>query len=215
MYTIKTLLLDFGNVLGTFRHLTACENIAMYCGDASAEDIYATMFARNEVTKRQTGQMTGLQVFAQVQELFDMNECVTYECFTELWGDIFTPAPESILRTLKQVRSDVCVCIASNTEELHWPYIEHLETVQRFINDPNRRIVKSYEVGYEKPDEDFFLATLDAIGATDPGHVLFIDDIKENVDAFKRMGGQGELFDLTKNHPDRLALVLKNYGVLV
>jgi FMN phosphatase YigB (HAD superfamily) len=140
---------------------------------------------------------------------------VTYELFADLWGDIFTPAPDGILRTLDRLRPDVISAIASNTEELHWPYIERLETVQRFISEPNRHIVKSYEIGYQKPDEHFFHAALHAVGVTDPGQVLFIDDVQKNVDAFRAMGGQGEIFDLTIDDPDFLGYILENYGLLI
>jgi FMN phosphatase YigB (HAD superfamily) len=134
--------------------------------------------------------------------------------FSKVWGDIFTPAPPEIEYILDRLRPDVVAAIASNTEVLHWPFIERLPTVQRFIGVPNRDVVCSFDVGFEKPDVQFFEKALERIGATRPDEVLFIDDVPENVRAFQLMGGKGCVFDLTKNAPRELEDILALHNLL-
>jgi FMN phosphatase YigB (HAD superfamily) len=209
----KAVLFDFGNVLGTFRHMTACEWLAKHCSH-TPETIHHHLFG-TYTSLRQTGITRPNNFFEIVRDLYRLDPSVTYEVFAEHWGDIFTPAPDLIRGALDLLRPELIAAIATNTEELHWAKIADLETVQRFINEPNRYIVKSYEVGYEKPDECFFVAALDMIGVSDPGHVLFIDDVEENVRVFERMGGHGKIFNLTVDDPSLLGYILDDYGLLI
>ena len=53
--------------------------------------------------------------------------------------------------------------------------------------------ILSHEVGYRKPDRNFWLVALDSVGVL-PGRIFVIDDLQRNVDSAKTLGMQGAVF---------------------
>lgn len=57
-----------------------------------------------------------------------------------------------------------------------------------------KAIVRSYEVGYVKPEKEIYEIATQA-ARTDPGKIFFIDDSRVNVNAARECGWQAEWFD--------------------
>ena len=51
----------------------------------------------------------------------------------------------------------------------------------------------SHEIGYRKPEKDFWLIALDSVGVA-PDKVFVIDDLRENIDSAKALGMHGAVF---------------------
>lgn len=106
----------------------------------------------------------------------------TYEEFTRLWVDMFEEiqGTEGALRT---ALDHVPVYILSNTDPVHMEYL-----LARFpwIGSVTGSVL-SYDVGFLKPQPEFYLHALSEFGHR-PERVLFVDDRPENVDAAREIG---------------------------
>ena len=71
----------------------------------------------------------------------------------------------------------------------------------------------SCDLGAAKPDPEYFLRALDAVG-DDPRSVLFVDDRQDNVEAARSVGLPAEQWELDQGH-DALCGLLAGHGVLV
>jgi putative hydrolase of the HAD superfamily len=210
---IKAVLFDFGNVLGYFSHQRACKRLANYIPDINLEILRKQLFTGSLVTARQTGNLKPNEFYQSLLETFHLHQSCDFNTFAELWGDIFSPAPQEILHVLGELKSETITCIATNTEALHWRYVERLKTVQLLTGRKNNYVFRSYEMGYEKPQSAFFTYLLKEIKLL-PEETLFIDDIFENTQTYNVMGGRTEVFNLKTDNPQVLRDILNNYGVL-
>jgi putative hydrolase of the HAD superfamily len=71
----------------------------------------------------------------------------------------------------------------SNTNELHWERFEREWALAGMFH----RNFPSYAVGKLKPDAEYFEHVLDALDVK-PGHALFVDDNRINVEAARAVG---------------------------
>ncbi len=211
--TTKVVLFDFGNVLGRFSHQAACRHLAAYIEGGDPEILRQALCSGPLATARQTGGLSPTEFYQKLQEDFTLDSACDFDTFATLWGDIFTPAPVEVLKIVQTIPPGVLCGIASNTEELHWPYIAQLETVQSVTKRPTSRLYKSYEIGFEKPNPAFFQYILRDIGCAS-AEVLFIDDVPKNVLAFESVGGRAEVFNLETDDPSMLRRILDVHGVL-
>lgn len=210
---IQAVLFDFGNVLGTFSHQVACQRLAKYIEGSNPEQLQKMLFSGSLATARQTGVLTPVHFYELLQKDFGLSSAFDFDEFVHLWGAIFTPTPRQVLEIIAAIPPEIFCGIASNTEALHWPYIETLETVQYIKNRPNSRVFKSYEIGFEKPDPAFFQHILQEIGCLSAA-VLFIDDLPKNALAFRQLGGAAEVFNCETDDPSVLEIVLQKYAIL-
>jgi putative hydrolase of the HAD superfamily len=200
---IQAVLFDFGNVLGTFSHHVVCQRLAEYIEGGEPEQLQKMLFSG----------LTPAHFYELLQKDFGLSSACDFDEFAHLWGAIFTPAPRQVLEIIAAIPPEIFCGIASNTEALHWPYIETLETVQYIKSRPNSRVFKSYEIGFEKPDPAFFQHILQEIGCLSAA-VLFIDDLPKNALAFRQLGGAAEVFNCETDDPSVLEIMLQKYAIL-
>jgi len=99
----------------------------------------------------------------------------------------FTWWPRSVMpgafELLAAMRERYRIASVSNTNEIHWERFANAWSLDAAFHHN----FPSHRVGKLKPDDDYFLHVLDAVGA--PAHrVLFVDDNAINVDAAARLG---------------------------
>jgi len=183
----KAVIFDFGNVLGTFEHMKACQYLAHSC-ESTAQEIYDFAIRGTINSERETGKMPPEEFFRKMCAEFTFSNNLSFEKFSSIWGDIFSSneAMEPIVQTLSQ---KVPIFILSNTEELHWRYIERLPTVQKYFSRPEQQIL-SFRVGARKPDKKIFTEGIKRSGLS-PENILYLDDVREYVDTFRNMSGVG------------------------
>jgi len=105
-----------------------------------------------------------------------------YPAFRAAWVDIFTPLDES-LRLLAAVHRQRPCWLLSNTDALHFEYIQRRWDVRRFLAGA----ILSYEVGARKPQREIFQAAAERAGVR-PDRAGFIDDLTEHVDGARLLG---------------------------
>lgn len=104
--------------------------------------------------------------------------------FHELWSDFFDGPVTGIEDLLERVRRTYRVAFLSNSNEIHAELIpRQFATLFR----PDDRFIFSYRFRVAKPDPELFRRALEVVGAL-PQHVVFIDDLVENVQAARAVG---------------------------
>jgi glucose-1-phosphatase len=108
----------------------------------------------------------------------------------ELWSDFFDGTIPGSEELLERIREKYRVAFLSNSNEIHADLIPR-KFAGLFRKDD--RFVFSHRFRTAKPDPDIFRRALEVIGAL-PQHVVFIDDLIENVIAARSIGIQAFQF---------------------
>ncbi len=90
--------------------------------------------------------------------------------------------------------------LVSNTNSLHFDYALSKFPILRVFD----RWILSHEVGFKKPDAEIFQEALEW-AAVEPGKILFIDDMKRNVEAAVSLGIQGIHFTSARQLKEELS----------
>lgn len=108
--------------------------------------------------------------------------------FRRIWCDIFRADQEMIFLG-RYLSRHYRTWLASNTSKAHYEWI--VESFPEVVF--YRKAALSFELGVMKPSRVYYRKALDLFGI-EPGSALFIDDLKENVDAAIQFGMIGILF---------------------
>lgn len=186
---MKTLFLDFGNVVAFFDHRKATRQLAALAPTPIREDaIFAHVFGTPLESDYDCGRLSTAAFVANVRESFGLQ--ATDQQIAEAWSDIFTPndALTALLPQLKRTASNLV--LASNTNELHFQRIaqQFAEPLSWFTG-----FVLSFEVGARKPAPEFFVRCL-TVARAQPADCVFVDDRREFVDAARQMGMSGVVY---------------------
>lgn len=101
-----------------------------------------------------------------------------------VWSDFFEGPIPGAETLLEQIREKYRVAFLSNSNEVHAELIpRQFSTLFR----KDDRFVFSHRFRVAKPDPEIFRRALEVIGAL-PQHVVFIDDLLENVLAARSIG---------------------------
>jgi putative hydrolase of the HAD superfamily len=110
--------------------------------------------------------------------------------FREVWTDFFDGPIPGAEALLERVRDKYRVAFLSNSNEVHAEVIpKQFSTLFR----KDDRFVFSHRFKVAKPDPEIFRRALEVVGAL-PQHVVFIDDLLENVIAARSVGLQAFQF---------------------
>jgi HAD superfamily hydrolase (TIGR01509 family) len=110
--------------------------------------------------------------------------------FHVVWSDFFDGPIPGIEDLLDRVRAKYRVAFLSNSNEVHAELIpKQFPTLFR----KDDRFVFSHRFKVAKPDPEMFRRALEVIGAL-PQHVVFVDDLIENVVAARSIGIQAFQF---------------------
>lgn len=102
----------------------------------------------------------------------------------DVWSDFFDGTIVGSEELLDRIRATYRIAFLSNSNEVH------AEVIPRKFSSLFRkddRFVWSFRFKVAKPDPEMFRRALEVIGAL-PQHVVFIDDLSENVAAARSVG---------------------------
>jgi glucose-1-phosphatase len=178
------LIFDFGNVVGFFDYVRACERFAGQLGMTGPEfrDLLVDRGFPRLLAEFESGRIQPKAFASGVLEMSQIQ--LLYEDFVRAWEDIFWPN-ESIGRLITFLKSKgYLLYLGSNTNVLHATFYrrqfaETLDLLDGFI--------LSYEVGHLKPAREFFDACVKTAGAP-ASACIFIDDLAENVEGARAAG---------------------------
>jgi glucose-1-phosphatase len=178
------VIFDFGNVVGFFDYLKACERLGAGIGlsasalrERIAERGFAELLAQFEC-----GTIAPEQFAREVMARAGLT--LSYHQFVEAWQDIFW-LNEPVARLIALLdEAGYTLVLGSNTNVLHSTYYrrQFARTLDRFDH-----LVLSHEVGHMKPDAEFYAACV-ATARRPAASCIFVDDLPENVEGARLAG---------------------------
>jgi HAD superfamily hydrolase (TIGR01509 family) len=175
---IKAVFFDIGNVLLGYDWKAAVERIGQKSSFSSEE--VGKRFWEAGFAEFEKGFLSQTRFFGAMAELIEYTG--TVEELTLLCSDIFYPLDENIA-VARQLSEHTEIGIISNTNQAH---IEFLEKRHNFFEVFKVRIY-SHEVHARKPEKEIYDAALVEMKVL-ASESLFIDDLKENVEAARQLG---------------------------
>lgn len=181
--TPKAIYFDLGNVLLTFDHLKACQQMANAAGISMAH-VRTCLF---DGPTLQHAYERGELSTSQFCDRFRSHLGVDVEDSELLLAasDMFEMNAAMLPITTHLRERGYELGILSNTCEAHWEFVTggRYEIFHHFTGP----CVLSYEVRAMKPDPSIYQAAIKAMNC-DPGEIFFTDDREENVHAARQAG---------------------------
>jgi len=181
----SVLLLDLGNVTVRLRSEGFFGRLRAVCDPARVgEDprriLQDPSFGHADYER---GRISGRDLHARLQARAGLS--LGYEDWVALWNDFFEPnAPMEAL--VAALRGQVRIWGLSNTNAEHLAFLRR----QYRVLDAFEGVTASHEAGSAKPEPAIYRAALGALH-TDPGELLYLDDVKPYVDAAAELGIPG------------------------
>jgi len=186
-HPIEVVLFDLGNVILPFNHYQIAEKLARFSERKELSDpprIFSYLFDRQEgaVNDYEIGKLSSIEFFNQVKERFKL--ILPFDTFVPIWNEIFTENHEvsELIRSFKEKKK---LGLLSNTNPLHFEYALSTFPILNLFD----KWILSHEVGFKKPAVEIFLKAMEW-ASVPPIKILFIDDIKEHVEAAASLGMQ-------------------------
>lgn len=177
MKKIKLIIFDFGGVLGTDAIFNSVKKLSKTHGISKDEFIAATKSSWHKARINPTDD----PIYWKAQEaLWGLNRTkILLMMFDE------TRIYKSMLKLSGSLSKKYRVVILSNhIKSIFGPTVKKYQ-----LNKYFSEIYTSYDLGLAKPDKKIYRKVL-KIEQVKPDEVVFIDDLKHNVDAAKELGIQ-------------------------
>ena len=186
---VRFVYFDLGNVLVRFSVHRMLRQLAELTQKTEA-DLQELLFDEQRYRGYELGETTTEEFLNMIRESLDAKP--SDDAIIHAINDIFWPNDPIISIARKLNTFNVPRGILSNTNELHWNYVD---VAFPFVSEyfPNHRIA-SCAVHALKPFPEIDQIALDEarteVPDLQPGDVLFIDDLEANVVAAKEFGFQ-------------------------
>jgi putative hydrolase of the HAD superfamily len=183
---IKTVVFDFGNVIGYFDHQLTLKRLTAH-SDLSADALLAAFNWSQLEDNYESGRLSTAEFLQRLRTIGQLR-CAD-ELLAEAWSDIFWPNPE-VCALLPVLKPRYRLLLGSNTNDLH------ARQFRRQFAEPLRyfdALVLSHEIGVRKPRAGFFQHCQE-LAQCAPEECLFIDDLPANVAGAKALGWQGIVY---------------------
>ncbi len=186
---IKAVAWDLGNVLASFSHQRACEQLATLTGGRhGAEEVREWIFPSGRHAALEDGTLSVEAFLAGLASRFGIE--APAEALALAYSDIFA-VNEPDCDLARRLPPNCPRLLASNTDPLHWAGCWRLLAPLLGAFD---HLVLSFQVGARKPGPAFFHTLLQRAGCR-PEELLFIDDLPANVAGARAVGITGVVFE--------------------
>ena len=177
---LDAIVFDIGRVLVDFS-LDGFAGFLRSKGAAVADR--DEFIAASGMREYELGKVTSQAFLKQVAAL--LSESVDPEEIALRWQNIFTPKPR-MLSLLEQLSQTHRIFLLSNTNELHWQYLEN----EFSLSSKVAGITTSFHCGALKPMAAIY-ENAEETHSLVPQRTVFIDDIAEHVQAAQSRGWHG------------------------
>lgn len=174
-------LFDLGNTLIKLAYERVLENI---CRDATAtrDDVVRMLEAAGGYRDLERGAITFIEFYHFVCESVGYRGSITD--FRRVWSDLLDGVMPGMEELIEEIRERYRVAFLSNTNKIH---VDELTRRYASLFRRDDRFVYSYRVGLAKPAPEIFRRSVEILGAL-PHHIVFVDDMIENVLAARSAG---------------------------
>jgi putative hydrolase of the HAD superfamily len=183
---IRTIIFDFGNVLGHFDYRLTLQRLGEHT-DLSAEEMRSAISQADLAPAYEAGQITTAEFLHRAQKVCRL-QC-DESVLISAWSDIFRPN-EEICALVPRLKQRYRLLLGSNTNELHAQQFrrQFADTLAHFD-----ALVLSHEIGVRKPAAGFY-RHCQALAQCEPEECLFIDDLPANVEGAMSCGWRGIVY---------------------
>ena len=183
---MKTIIFDFGNVVGFFDHGRALEKLRPFT-PLTPQEMFASVYAGPLEDQIERGLLTPPVFLKQVHQLWQLRCDVDF--LAHAVGDVFWPNPE-VCDLVPRLKGRYRLVLGSNTNAIHARrFLAQFADVLRHFD----ALVLSYEIGTRKPDVEFFLHCQRLANAK-PSECVFVDDLMPNIDGARAIGLHGIVY---------------------
>jgi putative hydrolase of the HAD superfamily len=197
--SVRTVVFDFGNVIGFFSHRKAAQQLARFARrPVEVERIIQFLFFTDLEPRFEVGQVSPAELLAMLRDEFDL--AGTDEQLAHAFGDMFT-ANDHVCDLIPELQGRYRLALLSNTNDLHYRLFrrQFAETLDRFDY-----LFTSHEVGLRKPDPVLFDYVRSRLGG-EASEYVFIDDLPVNIEAAKARGWRGVVYNRGDDLREKLA----------
>jgi FMN phosphatase YigB (HAD superfamily) len=183
MARIEFIYFDLGNVLISFDHSRAFQQIADLTGitPARAERF---IFHSGLQERYERGEVSTADFHQFFCEQAQVDISIKDLCFAA--SNVFEPLSDSIQLSQDLADAGHRLGVLSNTCDCHWNFCLGDDRF-KFLRSNFEATVLSYIVGAAKPEPLIYRTATDQANCS-PESILFIDDIQDNVDAARSYG---------------------------
>lgn len=182
----KTLVFDFGNVIGFFDHRRATRVLAAHT-PLGEEALYGRLYDPQLEDDYESGRLSSAEFLRRIRQAGQF--ACAEEQIGAAYADIFWPN-EEVCSLVPRLKPGYRLLLGSNTTELHSRRFrqEFSEVLHHFDH-----LILSHEIGVRKPHRGFF-AHCQRLAGCLPEECLFIDDLPTNVEGARACGWQGVVY---------------------
>jgi len=188
------IVFDFGNVIIDIDYQRCYQNFCTLLDVDWNGEIPSNI--KEWIVQLESGKMTEETFLWKFQS--EYNSQLNPRDIIDCWNSMLTGIPEGRLDYLEQVSKSYDCYILSNTNSIHYSWIQaYLKKVHACTDFNTKYFQKcfySHEVGMIKPDQEIYAHVTKEIGCN-PDEILFIDDLKENVEAAIAYGWNAVVHD--------------------
>jgi FMN phosphatase YigB (HAD superfamily) len=149
------------------------------------------------------GKMTTEEFMDGLYAIFDCR--FSREEILESFNNIIVEDNHEIERFVEEMKNNYRIAILSNTCACHWSKVEEISSILTMF--PPQNIFTSFGLGKMKPEKNIYDDVCSSLNVH-PNEVLFIDDLKENIDGAILAGMHGIIFrDVQQLQTDFFALL--------
>jgi glucose-1-phosphatase len=200
---MKTIIFDFGNVVGLFDHGLTLRRLSPHTALATDEMIARVYNAAIE-DEVERGAIEVPEFLRRVHALWELR--CDLDFLAASIADIFTPNPE-VCALIPHLRPRYRVLLGSNTNAIHAGQFrrQFADVLAHFDT-----LVLSYEIGRRKPHAGFY-EHCQKLAEAAPDEIVFIDDLRANIEGARAQGWHGIVY----RPADGLVRKLRALGVAV
>lgn len=180
---MKAILCDLGGVLLTVNFGLAMERLRNESG-LSKQELETRIFSSGIKEKFDLGLISSLDFYKQIIT----REEISFSYFQSIWSEIFTENQE-LINYLSLYTKSCRLYIASNTDPLHYAFLSNNYPWFSLFNG----FGLSFRLNIAKPSPEFYIKLCREF-VINYHDVLFIDDLKDNVEAAEELGIKSHLF---------------------
>lgn len=176
---VKAVFFDIGNVLLRFSAPMVLRRFA-WAVKRHPMTVARYLWHSDIGERIERGELDGPRLYALFQK--ELGYKGTYAQFRLLWCDHFT-LDRGSNAILKRTAEKVPTYLLSNTNALHIDFIRERYAFPGLVQGA----ILSHELGLRKPDFAIYRAAL-KLSKTEPEETVFVDDLKPNVEAARKLG---------------------------
>ncbi|HEX4608080.1 MAG TPA: HAD family phosphatase [Urbifossiella sp.] len=193
---IRTIVFDFGNVVAFFDHGRSVAKLAPH-GPLAPVELALRIYGDPIADDYERGFLSTTE-FVREALLNGKLSCTPVQ-FLAAYTDIFWPNPE-VRDLIPRLKPQYRLLLGSNTNEAHFL---HFTADYAAELAPFDHLVASHHAAARKPDPAFFAYAQQFTHAA-PDECLFVDDLPVNVEAARRFGWEGLVYQPGGTLPEKL-----------